>query len=103
ADPHASMITRDTARLANQRSNWLRVRRAVSMTFHLSSATAIWNTLLAKSTATVVAFMIGRLLLMTDPHPHEYRYRPLGDDKTGVSIPSLNRTAESCAFIVRLA
>jgi hypothetical protein len=32
--------------------------------------------------------MAEHLLLSTDPHPHEHRCRPLGDDKTGVSIPS---------------
>src|SRR6185369_11307480 len=34
----------------------------------------------------------GLLSSKTDPHPHEHRHRLLGDEKTGESIPSINRT-----------
>lgn len=47
--------TSPTARFWNQCSNLPRVSRCCPTTFQLSFAIAIWNTLLARSTATVVA------------------------------------------------
>src|SRR5438132_3437554 len=90
------MTTRPTARLMNQRSNWVRVRRCDSTTRQEPSATASWNTDLERSTPTIgkaaVAFMLDSFWLMADT-PHHMR--PAGTmmphHNQGESIPSFNR------------
>jgi len=57
AEPQASITTRSTLRLSNQRSNCARVRRARSTIFQRASASASSKTFFARSTATVVAFI----------------------------------------------
>src|ERR1700681_1111431 len=96
AEPHASITTRPTVRLTNQRSNWVRVRRCNATTLQQPSATASWNTDLAKSTPTIgkaaVAFMSDSFWLIADT-PHHMR--PAGTmmpKDQEESIPSLNRT-----------
>lgn len=44
----------------------------------------------------------GLLSSMTDPHPHEHRWRLFGAEKTGESIPSVKPTVKSFAFAVGL-
>ena len=72
AEPHASMTTRPIARLTNHRWNWVRVRRCDSTTRQELSATASWNTDLARSTPTSgkaeVAFMSDSFGLTLTPH-----------------------------------
>src|SRR6185437_16617342 len=95
AEPHASITTRPTLRLTNQRSNWVRVRRWDSTTRQDPSATASWNTDLARSTPTIgeaaVAFMLDSSWLIADT-PHHMR--PAGTmmpKYQGESIPSVDR------------
>src|SRR6185436_10238950 len=62
------MTTMPHSRLSNQRSNCERVSRARSITFQLRSATATSKTFFARSTATVVAFILDSSCLVTLTH-----------------------------------
>src|SRR5437660_10678166 len=95
AEPQASITTRSTLRLSNQRSNCARVRRARSRIFQRTSASAISNTFFARSTATVVAFISDSSCSGVSLTPHHMTYQlgtMMPHKEREEAIPSLQPT-----------
>jgi hypothetical protein len=96
AEPQASITTRLTARLANQRSNRPRERWWRSITRQCASATASSRTFFAKSTVTVVAFISDSLRLVAlTPTPHEASWRDDAENELGGVHPIIHADTAS--------